>query len=154
MAGWLTNGSQLYTPSTYTGVGAGSSQFPVDTEAGSGAAPQSAALPTSAGSQGLWATVSAAGATQGDATALTAFKNLITVATTASTHGVRLPAAATGLEISVGNNGTFGVKVYPATGDQIGANSTNAAFSTVLAINRVCRFLAVSGSKWLADIGN
>src|SRR5690242_538270 len=113
MSGWLTNGATLQTPASYSGSGLGSAQYPVDTEAPSGVSPQSAAMPTSAGSQGLWALVSAAGATQGNATALTAFKNLITVATTASTHGVKLPAAVTGLEILIGNNGTFGVKVYP-----------------------------------------
>lgn len=97
--------------------------------------------------------VTAAGATQGNATAITKSKAIITVATTASTHGVRLPTAATGLEVSIGNAGTFGVKVYPATNGKIGAATTNAADSTVLAINKVNRYIAVNTTLWVVERG-
>jgi hypothetical protein len=154
MSGWLTNGITALTPATYTALGAGSSQYPVDTEAAQGASPQSSAMPTTAGSQGLWASVTAAGASQGNATALTAFKNLVTVALTASTKGVKLPAAVTGLEVLVGNAATFGVKVYPASGDSIQAVATNGADGTVLAINKVNRYLAINASKWIVLRGS
>jgi hypothetical protein len=149
MSGWLTNGLSLQTPATFSDTNAGSGQIPVDTQGPSGVAPQTVAYPTSAGSQGAWTTYTAAGTSQGTATALTAFKNLITVALTASTKGVKLPTAVTGLEILVANGATFGAKVYPASGAQIGAASTNAADSTVLAINKANRYLAVSAVKWI-----
>lgn len=153
MPGLATNGLTVLTPATYTGLGAGSSESSFDTYASGGAAPQTVAFPQSAGPQGLWANVSAAGATQGNATALTAFKNLITVATTASTHGVKLPTAATGLTITVGNAGTFGAKVYPASGNQIQAVATNGADGTVLAINKVNTYYAINATKWIVNRG-
>jgi hypothetical protein len=152
MSGWLTNGITPVTPATYTGLGMGSAQYPVDSEAAAGASPQSGAFPVSAGSQGLFATVTAAGATQGNATALTAFKNLITVALTASTKGVKLPTPVTGLEVLVANGATFGVKIWPSSGAQIGAAATNAV-GPVLAINKAIRFLAVSATKWVSLAG-
>lgn len=96
--------------------------------------------------------VTAAGATQGNATLITGSKAVITVSTTASTHGVRLPSAATGLEVLIANAGTFGVKVYPSTNDRIGAASTNAA-GAVLAINKATRYIAISASKWVVQVG-
>jgi hypothetical protein len=149
MPGWTTNGATLATPANYVATNGGSAQFSADTEGANGVSPQTVAFPVSAGSQGTWATVTAAGATQGTATALTAFKNLITVALTASTKGVKLPTAVTGLEILVGNNATFGVKVYPPSGGSIQAVATNGADGTVLAINKVNRYLAVNATKWI-----
>jgi hypothetical protein len=96
--------------------------------------------------------VTAAGATQGNATVITGSKAVITVATTASTHGVKLPVAVTGLEVEVANAATFGVKVYPATGDKIGAASTNAA-DTVLAINKTNRYIGVNTTLWVVQRG-
>lgn len=93
-------------------------------------------------------TVTAAGATQGSATAITQSKAIVTVALTASTKGVRLPTAATGLEVLVGNAATFGVKVYPATNGKIGASATNAT-DTVLAINKANRYYAVNTTRWI-----
>lgn len=92
--------------------------------------------------------VSAAGASQGNATAITSSKAIITVATTASTHGVKLPTATTGLEVLVANAATFGAKVYPATGGKIGAAATNIA-DTVLAINKANRYIAVNTTFWV-----
>lgn len=92
--------------------------------------------------------VTAAGATQGNATAITKGVAIVTVALTASTKGVRLPTAATGLMVYVGNVATFGVKVYPATNGKIGAASTNAADSTVLAINKGNLYVAQNTTRW------
>lgn len=97
--------------------------------------------------------ITAAGATQGNAAALTGAKNIITVSTTASTHGVKLPTASTGLEVEVGNAGTFGVKVYPSTNGKIGAASTNSADATVLAINKVNVYKAVNKTLWIVERG-
>ncbi len=152
MSGWLTNGLSLQTPATFSDTNAGSGQFPVDTQGPNGVAPQTVAYPTSAGSQGAFTSVTAAGATQGNATALTAFKNVITVALTASTKGVKLPTPVTGLEILIANAATFGVKIWPSTGSQIAANATNAV-GPVLAINKASRFLAVSSTKWIVLTG-
>ena len=96
--------------------------------------------------------ITAAGATQGNAAVITGSKAVITVATTASTHGVKLPVAVTGLEVEVANAATFGVKVYPATGDKIGAASTNAA-DTVLAVNKTNRYIAVNTTLWVVQRG-
>lgn len=146
---YFTAGLDTLSPSNYTGAGDGSTTLPADTNAASGVSPQSEGVPIQALGQGVWTTVTAAGATQGNATALTNFKNLVTVALTASTKGVRLPTAATGLEIVVGNAATFGVKVYPASGGQIQAVATNGADGTVLAINKVNRYYAINSTKWI-----
>lgn len=100
---------------------------------------------------GGYQTVTAAGATQGAATAITGSKAIITVALTASTKGVRLPTAATGLEVLIANAATFGVKVYPASNGKLGASATNAAI--VLAINKVTRYIAVNTTRWILQVG-
>ncbi len=95
--------------------------------------------------------VTAAGATQGNATAITGSKAIITVAATASTHGVRLPTASTGLEVTIANNGAFGAKVYPATNGKLGASSTNAAI--VLAVKKANRYIALNTTQWILQVG-
>lgn len=97
--------------------------------------------------------LTAAGTTQLGAAAILGSLAIINVSTTASTHGVRLPTAATGLEVTVGNLGTFGVKVYPATNGKIGAASTNAADSTVLAINKANTYVALNKTLWVVQRG-
>lgn len=97
--------------------------------------------------------LTAAGTTQLGATAIVGSKAIVTVAATASTHGVRLPTAATGLEVTVANVGAFGCKVYPATNGKIGAASTNAADSTVLAVNKANRYIAVNTTLWAVQRG-
>src|SRR5690348_2694153 len=71
--------------------------------------------------------VTAAGATQGNATAITKSHVIVTVALTASTKGVILPTAVTGRVVRIANAATFGVKVYPAVGARIAAVATNGA---------------------------
>jgi hypothetical protein len=73
--------------------------------------------------------LAAAGATQGNAGAIT--KSTVIVTVTASTQGVKLPTAATGKEVRVHCPGTVGVKVYPNTSDKIDAGATNAAQALV-----------------------
>lgn len=151
MSGWLTNGTTTLTPATY--LGAMSLEVPVDTNLPGGQSPESAAVPNANIGLGNYASITAAGTTQLGAALLTAFKNIITVSTTASTHGVRLPVAVTGLSVVVGNSGTFGVKVWPATGNQIQAVATNGADGTVLAINKVNTYFAVNSTKWIVYRG-
>lgn len=97
--------------------------------------------------------LTAAGTSQGTAAQITTALAIITVATTVSTRGVKLPAAATGLVITVGNGATFGSKVYPFLGDKIGAAATNAADSTTLAINKANRYIAVNSVNWIVERG-
>ncbi len=95
------------------------------------------------------AAYTAAGATQGTATALTTGLAIITVALTASTKGVKLPTPATGRMVWVVNRATFGVKVYAgAAGQSIGAGTTCTTADTVLAINKANCYIASSATKW------
>ncbi len=97
--------------------------------------------------------VSAAGASQGTATAITKALAIVTVATTASTHGVKLPTAVTGLMVYVANAATtFGVKIYPATNGKIGAAATNVA-DTVLAKNKANLYIARNTTFWVVQRG-
>lgn len=149
----------VYTPGepqllTFTGL----EQIPVDTQLANGQTPQTAYITTGqlgivGGIGGLTQFVTAAGSTQLGAAAITSNKVVINVSTTASTHGVRLPVAATGLAIRIANAGTFGVKVWPATNGQIQAVATNGADGTVLAINKVNTYVAVSATKWAVERG-
>ena len=68
-------------------------------------------------------TVTAAGTTQGDATALTKTLNMITTAT--ANQGVKLPTAAAGLTIKVINTTAVTIKVYPNTSDVIDGGTVN-----------------------------
>jgi len=93
------------------------------------------------------ATVAAAGSSQGDAAALTNPINVVTGAD--GTKGVVLPAAQAGLVIDVySSTATNGLKVYPATGDDINDGSANAAVT--IEGKTHSRFIAVDGSTWAA----
>lgn len=93
--------------------------------------------------------VAAAGATQGTATALTKYLNIITC--TASSQGVKLPTAATGVQVRVMIGGTKGVKVYPATADRISTAATNAAVALVADKSNL--YVAQNASLWLVQKG-
>jgi hypothetical protein len=151
MPGWLTDGITLLTPATWQGGMA--PQFSVDTLLPSGQSPQTAALPISAISSlgAPTAGVTATGTTQLGAKAITAFYTNIVQASTASTKGVRLPAAATGLSITLANTGAFGVKCYPSTNGKIGSAATNAAYGTTLAVGKVQVFRAINKTQWVAS---
>lgn len=96
-------------------------------------------------------TVAAAGASQGNATAISSTANNVKVTVTASTEGVKLPTAALGRQILVMVPGTVGVKVYPATGASIDAGSANA--SQTLAAGKSALFTAVSTTQWVTQKG-
>lgn len=92
-------------------------------------------------------TVAAAGSAQGDAAALT---NAVTYVTAADgTKGVVLPAAAAGtLRLVYNTHATNGLKVYPASGDDVNDGTGDAAVTIegkTLAI-----FLALDASTWAA----
>ena len=88
--------------------------------------------------------VSAAGTTQGTATELTASDSEIT--TVAAGSGVILSSTlSAGDGQSVFNAGANAVKVYPPTGMQINALSTNAPM--LLATNTGCLFKCVSSTR-------
>ena len=80
---------------------------------------------------GIAATVSAAGSTQGTATALTKTYNIVSTASAA--QGVVLPAATAGLIINVFNISGNTIKVYPTTSQTIDGGSANAPVEIVTA---------------------
>lgn len=91
-------------------------------------------------------TLAAAGATQGNAALITGAGGVVIVTVTASTQGVKLPIAVPGMRVEVWADPAVGVKVYPNTGAQIGAGSTNAAVALVK--NKAGIYQAVSAAKW------
>lgn len=92
-------------------------------------------------------TVAAAGASQGNATAVNAnLGHVIVVTVTASTEGIKLPTASTGDRWTVLANPTVGVKVYPPTGGAIAAGATNASFAVAKATASI--FVAVNKTAW------
>lgn len=98
--------------------------------------------------------IAAAGATQGNATAIGVGQQnvIITSATTNSSKGVRLPVGTTGIEYSIANAGSHGVKIYPATGCKIATNNTNVADSTLLTMKQN-KYRAASKTLWVAERG-
>jgi hypothetical protein len=88
--------------------------------------------------------VSAAGTTQGTATALTVDYNVIT--TVAASSGVVLPTATAGRRIVIVNKGANTLSIYPATGAAIDALAANAA--TQVAANGSIEIMASSATQW------
>src|SRR5580658_6553248 len=148
MSGWLTNGLTLLTPATYPGAGA--PVIPIDQNLPGGQSPETAALPLQAGPQGApLTTATGTGTTQLGARAITSFFVNVVQASTASTKGVRLPAAATGLAITVANTGAFGIKCYPSTNGKIGSSATNTAL--VIAVGKFQVFRAINKTQWVVS---
>ena len=90
--------------------------------------------------------LSAAGTTQGTATAITKQTNQFT--TVAASSGAILPSPEQGEFIFVANAGANALSVYPASGHSINALANNAAFS--LAVGKNALFWAATSSKWYA----
>lgn len=90
------------------------------------------------------AAVSAAGSTQGTATALTTMINNVT--TVAASTGVVLPTAAAGYIVIVRNGGANTLNVYPATGASINAGAANSAHS--LPVGAMIQYVATSTTQW------
>tara|TARA_B110000967_G_C18901869_1_gene576299 strand:+ start:11880 stop:12746 length:867 start_codon:yes stop_codon:yes gene_type:complete len=93
---------------------------------------------------GLDASVTAAGTTQGDATAVTKTYNIVTTAS--ANQGVKLPTAATGVRVTVYNSTSALIKIYPNTSDAIDDGSANAPIT--LRPNKVKEYIAISVSQW------
>lgn len=95
-----------------------------------------------------------AGATQLGATPVTSRTVVVTTAT-ASSKGVLLPAAATGIEVTIINKGpTFGTKVYPNSHAFINAGASNVADATVLAALKTTIYLALDATHWITIRGS
>jgi len=93
------------------------------------------------------ASISAAGTTQGTATALVNAVNF--VGTTAAGTGVVLPSAASfGDSVLVFNGGANPLKVYPNTGTSINGLATNAGVT--IGTNTACEFFMGSATQWAA----
>jgi hypothetical protein len=92
-------------------------------------------------------TVSAAGTTQGTATALTSDYNIITTA--ASGTGVVLPTATTGRRLIVVNKGANALNIYPASGAAIDALGANTALS--LPVSGWLELDASSTTQWYSS---
>lgn len=100
---------------------------------------------------GVWTQIpqiaTAAGSnSQTNATAITKSAVVVTVVS-ATTRAVRLPTAATGKRVFINNGATTAVKVYPATGDKIGAGATNAV-GTAIAANKGNIYFAQDAVTW------
>jgi hypothetical protein len=93
---------------------------------------------------GVTASITAAGSTQGTATALTRPINVVTTA--AASTGVILPPTVAGMRMIVINNGANALAVYPQSGGAINALATNAAYS--LAVGARLEFIAASTTQW------
>jgi hypothetical protein len=92
------------------------------------------------------AAVSAAGSTQGTATALVSNINNVTVVAAAA-DGVRLPTAVAGMRILVRNTDALDtLKIYPATGGQINALGSNAAYSLIAGLT--IELMATTATQW------
>lgn len=92
------------------------------------------------------AAITAAGTVQGDAAALT---GVINTATGDGTVGVILPSAVAGLVVFVYNlHASAGLKVYPASGDDINDGTTNAAVT--IEGKTLAMFIAVDTATWAA----
>jgi hypothetical protein len=98
--------------------------------------------------QTVAATVTAAGATQGTATELTARYNIVT--TVPSGTGVRLPVPVSpfGSEIYVTNRGANNLNVYPNASASIENGSVNAA--VILPPGQQATFVSSSATQWWA----
>ena len=89
--------------------------------------------------------ISAAGTTQGTATALTSAVNFLS--TVASGSGVVLSSSAAGGDCQfIFNGGANPVKVYPPTGAKINGLATNAP--AVVGVNTGCEFWCGSTTQW------
>jgi len=93
---------------------------------------------------GLDGSVTAAGTTQGTATALTKTYNIVQTAT--ANQGVVLPDASTGVKITVYNSTSVNIKVYPASSESIDGGSLDAP--VVVRPDNVVDLIATSATSW------
>lgn len=88
--------------------------------------------------------ISAAGASQGTATALT--KDINVVSTVSTGQGVILPTAVAGMMISITNTSANSLVVYPASGGVINTLAANAGFTHVAGATLI--YIAPSTTQW------
>ena len=94
-------------------------------------------------------TVTPAGTSQSDATAIPNSSPALVLAEGNSWNGVVLPTASRGKTFWIKNTGTSelgGLRIYPATDDSINALSANAYIEMVA--NSSAVFVAVSSTVW------
>lgn len=90
------------------------------------------------------ASISAAGTTQGDATALAKTYNIVTTAT--ANQGVKLPTAAAGLLYTVINGTSVSIKLYPNTSETINSGTSNASIN--VAAGTTVKLVGSSSTNW------
>jgi hypothetical protein len=88
--------------------------------------------------------ITAAGSTQGTATAIT--KEMNVVSTVATGAGVVLPTAVAGMVISITNTSANALLVYPATSAAINTGATNASYSQPA--GATLQFIAPTTTQW------
>lgn len=93
-------------------------------------------------------TVSAAGTTQGTATAINT--SSVYISTAAASSGVILPAVQQGDWIVIYNGGANAVTIYPPLGAKINSLGTNAG--ALLATNTACIYFCFSATQWVCDL--
>lgn len=96
--------------------------------------------PTSSG-------LSAAGSTQGTATAITV--SVANFSTVGANQGGILPASTPGVEIFVSNRGANPLSIYPPTSSAIDALGTNNPF--VVPINTTQSFCCINSTTWVSN---
>lgn len=90
-----------------------------------------------------------AGGGQASATALTTSVNNVTVCATAG-DSVKLPAAATGLTVTVKNSGATALDIFPASSDSIDALAVDLAVRILP--GSVATFRAISAVVWESSV--
>ena len=90
------------------------------------------------------ASVTAAGSTQGAATALTKTYNV--VSTASADHGVKLPDVAAGMESFILNDTAVNIKIYQFASEKIDGGTTNAAVN--LGPGHSLRLVGISATEW------
>jgi hypothetical protein len=94
--------------------------------------------------------ITAAGSTQGTATAI--YSDVNVVSTAAASTGVLLPSnRSAGDTVEVVNLGANSLSVYPPTGGNINNGAANAAFA--VASTKGAVFRQVTATQWTAILG-
>jgi hypothetical protein len=90
--------------------------------------------------------ISAAGTTQGSATALTKEINIVTTVSTGTASGVVLPTSVAGMVITITNTSANSLLVYPATGGTINSLAANGSYTQVA--GATLQFIAPTTTQW------
>jgi len=147
-----TASNLLYSNGANTVTGLATANNGVLVTSGSGVPSISATLPTGltigAFLSPVSATVSAAGSTQGTATAITS--DVVICTTVASNTGVVLPTPGVGRGMLVVNKGANALKVYPASGGQIDAAGTNVAIT--VPVNGLVEIKSSTTTQWYSSL--